>query len=153
MAEYSVNCLLEEWILFQQTMYSWLIFIKATYIFFSNLFYYWACFQKIPLFYYWFCFALICLGPMHSLVPKERHVRKEGHACTLELCIVPKVGHDYTFGQSIWSPKREPFKLDLKSKTRAPHALDRSTNPTLTASWYIRTTFLNHRLVRGLVIA
>ena len=71
---------------------------------------------------------------MHSLVPKERHVRKEGHACTLELCIVPKVGHDYTFGQSIWSPKREPFKLDLKSKTRAPHALDRSTNPTLTAS-------------------
>ena len=38
---------------------------------------------------------------MHSLVPKERHVRKEGHGCTLRLCIGCNERHDSPFGQSI----------------------------------------------------
>ena len=37
----------------------------------------------------------------YSLVPKERHVRKEGHGCTLRLCIGCNESHDSTFGQSI----------------------------------------------------
>ena len=38
---------------------------------------------------------------MYSLVPKERHVRKESHDCLLSLCIGCKERHDSTSGQSI----------------------------------------------------
>ena len=34
-------------------------------------------------------------------MPKERHVRKESHDCSLGLCIGFKERHDSTFGQSI----------------------------------------------------
>ena len=33
---------------------------------------------------------------MYSLVPKERHVRKESNGSTLGLCVVPKESHDST---------------------------------------------------------
>ena len=32
----------------------------------------------------------------YSLVPKERHVRKESNGTTLVLCFVPKESHDMT---------------------------------------------------------
>ena len=32
----------------------------------------------------------------YSLVPKERHVRKESNGSTLGLCVVPKESHDCT---------------------------------------------------------
>ena len=38
---------------------------------------------------------------MYSLVPKERHVRKKSHDCSLSLCIGCKERHGSTFGQSI----------------------------------------------------
>ena len=33
---------------------------------------------------------------VYSLVPKERHVRKESNGITLGLCVVPKESHDCT---------------------------------------------------------
>ena len=37
----------------------------------------------------------------YSMVPKEMHVRKESHGCSLGLCIGQKERHDSTFGQTI----------------------------------------------------
>ena len=44
---------------------------------------------------------IFCAELMYSLVPKERHVRKESHDCSLGLCIGCKERHDSTFAQSI----------------------------------------------------
>ena len=48
---------------------------------------------------------------LYSLVPKERHVRKESHDCSLGLCIGCKERHDSTFGQSI-DPKERHVCTD-----------------------------------------
>ena len=47
----------------------------------------------------------------YSLVPKERHVRKESHDCSLGLCIGCKERHDSTFAQSI-DPKERHVCTD-----------------------------------------
>ena len=36
------------------------------------------------------------VATQYSLVPKERHVRKESNGSTLGLCVVPKESHDST---------------------------------------------------------
>ena len=40
----------------------------------------------------------------YSLVPKERHVRKESNGSTLGLCVVPKESHDCTLVKEL-TPK------------------------------------------------
>ena len=37
-----------------------------------------------------------CFREAYSLVPKERHKRKESNGSTLGLCVVPKESHDCT---------------------------------------------------------
>ena len=43
-------------------------------------------------------------GKAYSLVPKERHVRKESNGSTLGLCVVPKESHDCTLVKEL-TPK------------------------------------------------
>ena len=49
----------------------------------------------------------------YSLVPKERHVRKEGYGCTLGLCIGCNERDDSTFGQSI-DPKERHAQVSKR---------------------------------------
>ena len=52
------------------------------------------------------CTALLIKAPPMncSLVPKERHVRKESNGRTLGLCVVPKESHDCTLVKEL-TPK------------------------------------------------
>ena len=45
-----------------------------------------------------------CNSRNYSLVPKERHVRKESNGSTLGLCVVPKESHDCTLEKEL-TPK------------------------------------------------
>ena len=47
-------------------------------------------------------------GSEYSLVPKERHVRKESKGSTLGLCVVPNESHDSTLVKQL-SPKESLF--------------------------------------------